>query len=556
MTSACRAAIACLVYAGAVRGQSVQPASPAPVEEGIPVSDPLVIAKCGECHVRDQRGNMQGISWVRSTPEGWQSALKQMILFNGLSLTPPEARSLVKYLSARHGLGPEEAKPVLYDAERRIRDEDTGGSSGGLPIGCAKCHALARALAWRRSAESWKRVADLHQRRYDVPFGEDVMAYLEKSEPLHTPEWDAWSARAQTQNLAGRWLLTAELPGHGKYYGEMQVDAAGEDEYTTTAHLISVKDGSNIVRSGRGLVYSGHSWRGRSQGGSQAQSQVSAPDDPLHEAREALWITPNQATAEGRWFWGQYQEFGFDVELRRPSGSGPTLLLTDRASLKTGSQSNRVRLIGDHLSPSAMPGDLDFGPGVTVRRILSSGSSEIVAEVDVAAGAPLGRRDIAFRHSVAPGALAIYDRVDYVKVTPDSSMAAFGDPAHPRGYQQFEAIGYQRGADGKLHTADDVALGPVDVNWSLEVFYAAPGSSSDFVGTLSAAGLFTPAVQSPGNNFDVWAIATATNETGKNGKALVGKSYLVVTVPTYTFSGRKYVRDLNRWIDEGLAQAR
>ena len=150
-----------------------------------------------------------------------------------------------------------------------------------------------------------------------------------------------------------------------------------------------------------------------------------------------------------------------------------------------------------------------------------------------------------------PGGLAIYDRLDYVKVTPESALATFGDAAHALGHQQFEAIGYQRGSDGKLHTADDVELGPVDVTWSLEVFYAADGSSTDVVGKVSPTGLLTPASPSPGNNFDVWVVATARNENGQNGKPLVGKGYLVVTVPAYTFNGRRYVRDLNNWIDDG-----
>jgi quinohemoprotein amine dehydrogenase len=227
--------------------------------------------------------------------------------------------------------------------------------------------------------------------------------------------------------------------------------------------------------------------------------------------------------------------------------------LIDRSSLKTGSEANRVRLIGDRIPAHVTPADLDFGPGVTVRRIVSSTGSDVIADVDVASDAPLGKRDVAIRQSVARGAIAVYDRVDYVKVTPDSAMAAFGDQAHAQGYQQFDAIGYQRGADGKPHTADDVDLGPVDVTWSMEVFYAAEGSSADYVGRVSPTGLFTPAAGSPNNNFDVWIIATAKSENSKNGKPLVGKSYLVVTVPTYTFNGRKYVRDLNRWIDDGPA---
>ena len=74
-------------------------------------------------------------------------------------------------------------------------------------------------------------------------------------------------ARVPAQpNLAGRWLVTASLRGHGKYYGEMQVDATPDDEFTTTVRLTSVADGSRIVRSGRSVVYGGYAWRGRSQG--------------------------------------------------------------------------------------------------------------------------------------------------------------------------------------------------------------------------------------------------------------------------------------------------
>jgi len=62
-------------------------------EEGVPVTDPLVIAKCGSCHARDDKGNMERISWARTTPEGWQNALKRMILVKGVSLTAQEGVS-------------------------------------------------------------------------------------------------------------------------------------------------------------------------------------------------------------------------------------------------------------------------------------------------------------------------------------------------------------------------------------------------------------------------------------------------------------------------------
>ena len=87
-------------------------------EEGIPITDSLVIAKCGSCHAKDDKGNLSRISWERTTPEGWEEAIKRMVRLNGLTLKPEEARAIVKSLSATHGLAPEEAKPVMYIPER------------------------------------------------------------------------------------------------------------------------------------------------------------------------------------------------------------------------------------------------------------------------------------------------------------------------------------------------------------------------------------------------------------------------------------------------------
>lgn len=521
-------------------------------EQGIPVTDPVVIAKCGTCHARDSHGNMQRISWERATPEAWQEALKRMILTQGVSLTPAEARSIVKYLSTDHGLAPEEAKAVSYAAERRMHQENIAPNDR-LEHACARCHTFARALSWRRSIEDWKQFAADHAARYKLPSNEEAVAFLAKTAPLHTPEWDAWSGRSHPANLEGRWLVTASLRGHGKYYGDLLMGTDSDGDFVARARLTSLKDGSFVARSGRGILYAGYAWRGRSQG---LQEESLAPDSARSQAREVLWFSPDQSTAQGRWFWGEYQEFGFDVQLRR-AGSDPMLLTLDRTALKIGSDANRVRLIGDHLPANVAPADVDFGPGATVRRIVSSTPEEIEAEVDVALDAPLGKRDVRVHQAVLPGAIAVYDRIDYIKVAPDSAMAAFSDQAHAAGYQQFEAIGYQRGPDGRLHTADDLDLGPLDpqdIAWSLDVFYAAPGSNTDFVGKIGSSGFFTPTAQNPKANFDVWVVATAKSEKDKNGKPLVGKSYMVVTVPSYTLNGRRYVRDLDRWVDDGPAR--
>jgi quinohemoprotein amine dehydrogenase len=543
---------------------SAEPAGSAPVE-GIPVTNPLVISKCGACHTKDEKGNLLRISFERATPEGWEEAIKRMVRLRGVSLTPDEARSILKYLATYHGLAPEEAKPIMYYAEHRIQDE-TNIPNDNVRGACANCHPMARPMSWRRSPEDWKYLANLHIALYPQAdeafrlginaggFDEDrhhldpgaplpvdiALAYFSKSAPLDTPEWAAWRARMRTPKLTGRWIVSAYIPGRGRFYGDMEVEATTgtDDEFTTRAKLTSIKDGTTISRTGHSLVYAGYAWRGRSQGTPAAKA---APDDLGSAMREVMWVSPDQSTAEGRWFWGEYQEFGFDVKMQRASAD-PTLIGADLSLLKTGTQGTKVRLLAESLPAQITPADLDFGTGVTVKRIVSHTPTEIVAEVDVAADAVSGKRDIAFRRSVLQSAIAVYDRIDYVKVTPDSALAHLGSEKHPKGFQQFEAVAYQRGADGKAHTADDVELGPIDVSWSVEEFYSTYGDDDkEFVGSLSGTGLFSPASDGPNpqrkfsrNNYgDVWVVATAKNEKDKDGRPLVGKSYLVVTVPTY-----------------------
>lgn len=565
-----------------------------PSEEGIPVTDKLTIERCSGCHTKDERGNLSRISWIRTTPEGWEEAIKRMVRLNGVKLEPADAKAILKYLSNYHGLAPEEARPVMYMAEHRIIDEPIPNES--VRTTCMNCHALGRPFQWRRPREEWSLLADMHSALYqqaDMAFRRTTPAavgsgaaaggarggrgggrgpaaateaavpvvapaaaagqptisldttldFLAKQYPLHTPEWGAWRARMRAPRIAGKWLIAAHVPGRGKYYGELTIaPGAADDEFTTTTRLQSVEGSEAITRTGKGLVYAGYSWRGSSKSGPLPTN--TAPDDLASPMREALWIAPDQTWAEGRWFWGEYQEFGVDVRLRRVTPE-PMLTLIDRYSLKTGSHGQRVRIIGANFPAQVAAADLDFGSGVTAKSIASHNAREIVATVDVAADAVPGKRDVVFRNAVLEGALAIYDRIDYIKVMPEASIARLGGDSHsphPRGYQQLEVMAYQRGADDKPHTSDDVELGPIDVNWSVEEFYASFGDDDkEYVGTLDNNGLFTPNVDGPNpqrkfsrNNYgDVWVVATSKSEKDKDGKPLSARSYLVVAVPTY-----------------------
>ncbi len=247
-------------------GTSQAESAKLPAEKGIPVTSELVISKCGTCHSKDADGNLLRISWERATPEGWEEAIKRMVRLRGVRLTPEEAHSILKYLGTYHGLAPEEAKPILYYAEHRIQDE-TNIPNDNVRGACANCHPMARPLSWRRSQEDWKLLANLHVALYpqaDEAFrlginagGFDesrhhldpgallpvdvALAYLGKTAPLETPEWAAWRARMRAPKLAGRWLVSAHIPGRGRYYGEMEVAsiAGTDDEFTTKVTLTS-----------------------------------------------------------------------------------------------------------------------------------------------------------------------------------------------------------------------------------------------------------------------------------------------------------------------------
>jgi quinohemoprotein amine dehydrogenase len=544
-------------------GSGPAPSSPsvAPESEaGIPVTDKLVIEKCSACHAPDAKGNLSRISWLRTTPEGWAQAIRRMVRLNGLTLTPEEGRQLIKSLATSHGLAPEEARPVMYVPEKRLVQEPNMPEDTVTRETCTRCHEWGRGMSWRRSKSEWQLLQELHSAMFDqaaqafrVPNnwpnigappnpsgktpGELAAEHLTKNAGLNTPEWASWRPRIREAKIAGRWTVSANVPGQGQFVGEMTVAPTEvPDEFRTTVTLKSVNTGQTLTRSGTGLVYAGYSWRGRSQGASKA----SRPDDVSSEARETLWFAPDQSNAEGRWYWGEYSEFGFDVKMKRAGTTAQVLAVTPSA-LKAGTTGTQVRILGENL-PTAQAGDIVLGAGVKVSRVVSSGKNELVVAVDVDANAVSGKRDADVGGAVLENAVAVYHKLDSIIVTPERTIARLGSDVHPKGYIQFEAIGYDSGVDGKVGTPDDVAIGSVDVNWKAEEFLSVYGDDDvQFVGELNNRGFFTPASDGPNpkrkfgrNNYgDIWVVASSKTEKDKDGNAVSGRSRLIVTVPSY-----------------------
>jgi len=566
-------------YAGAAQPPPNQAAAPRAqaagqenADEGIPVTSDLVKRKCGSCHRADEKGRMTRISYRRTTPEGWEQTIKRMITLNNLAVEPAEAKDVLRYLADHHGLAPEEAKPAAFEVERRQIEYTYPGDKETNEL-CTTCHSMGRVLWQRRTKEEWSLLLEMHraiypgtdtvfrrsasQRRQPATPGgpspdnrhpmDKAIDHLASAFPLTSAEWAAWSATMRPPQLRGRWGLSGYQPGRGPIFGQVTIASEGDansGEFTTETTFTYARGGQTVTRRGRGVVYTGFQWRGRSSGEATAFPIAGVSTD----WRETLSVDPDWRRAEGRWFTGAYNELGIDVKLYR-LGADPVVLGTAESMIKTGASRQELHLYGANLPANASPADVNFGPGVTVDRIVSSTPTQMVVSVSVAPNASAGRRSIKVAGATGDASVSVFTTVDYIKVLPQAGIARLGGgaTAFQKQFQQFEAIGYSKGPDGKPDTKDDVELGLVDALWTIEEFTATfNDDDKDFVGEIDAeTGLFTPNIDGPNpkrknsaNNFgDVWVVAAYPRNLGRdtaaNARPVKGRAHLLVTVPAY-----------------------
>jgi quinohemoprotein amine dehydrogenase len=523
-------------------------------DEGIPVTSPLVRQRCGSCHRADEQGRMTRISYRRTTPEGWEETIKRMVSLNDVKLDPSEAREIVRYLADHHGLAPEEARAGAFEVERRLVDYKYEKDKDAEET-CIKCHSFGRVLLQRRTKEEWELVLAMHRGYYPLvdfqafrrggppprdqqpgPDGrppdnrhpmEKALAHLTTAFPLTTPEWSAWAATMRPPQLQGKWALSGTELGKGAVYGTVTVTAQGANssDFTTETTLTYAHGGKTVTRRGRAIVYTGFQWRGKSD-----------------DFREVLAVDRDWRHATGRWFTGAYDELGIDVQLTR-IGADPLVLGVAEPRVRSGAANQELHLFGVNLPSQPTPADLNFGPGVTVDRVVSAGPDRLTVTVSVAADATVGRRAVFLNGATGDASVAVYNTIDFIKVLPQAGMARVGGANFPKQLQQFEAIAVANGPDGKPNTKDDVDLGLVDPTWSIEEYTATyDDDDKEFVGTIDGTtGLFTPNVDGPNpkrknnaNNYgDVWVVASYQQPGTAASKALKARAHLLVTVPLY-----------------------
>jgi quinohemoprotein amine dehydrogenase len=546
--------------AAAVLSLGFQSAPEAPrqavaADTGFVIHDPVVLASCGGCHTRDEQGRLSRISYLRKTPEGWQTSIRRMVTLHGARLQPDAARQAVRYLSDHQGLAPEELRPGRFEVEQRTieykyeADRDTERT-------CNACHSMGRIITQRRTPDEWKLLVATHRALYPLvdfqrfrrggPPAPDAtgpeadprhpmdkaVEHLSKAFPLESAEWAAWSANLRPPRLEGTWAVSGHDPARGPVHGTMTVRPVqgSADEFETETLLRFAEGAPEVRRTGRSVVYTGYQWRGRSSEPSGGQF------------REVMHVERGWGEMSGRWYTGEYGELGADVTLRR-LGREPLVTGVHPRALRRGANGQEVRVFGANLPASPAASAVDFGPGVRVREVRREGPDALALRVDVAADAPVGERDLFLDGVTHTEAVAVFDRVDAIRVLPAAGMARVGGEVMPRQLQQFEAIAYHDGPDGKSGTPDDLELGRVPVSWSIEEYPVTyEDDDTRFVGSIDAGGLFTPAADGPNpersgnrNNIgEVYVVATyAPPEAPADARPLRARAHLLVTVPLY-----------------------
>jgi quinohemoprotein amine dehydrogenase len=515
---------------------------------GYPIRDAAVVANCASCHAQDSTGRMTRISFLRKTPEGWETSIRRMVTLNDAKLEPDAARAVLKYLANQQGLAPEEVRPGRFDAERRLIDYNYPGDRRTEDT-CRACHSMGRVITQRRTRDEWGLLVAMHRGFYPgvdnqgfrrggfVGAGSDsthpmdaAIRHLASAFPLNTTDWTAWSATMRPPRIEGNWLLSGYEPGRGAFFGKVTIARAGAaGEFTTEALYTFANGGARITRAGRAVVYTGFQWRGRSAEAGKPQ-----------QWREVMMVEPGWSSMSGRWFTGDYDEFGQDVTLTRVSAE-ITVAGTYPRALRRGAGGLEVRLYGANLPAKLVPANIDFGPGVHVQRVISATPELLTLSVNIDSNASYGARDLFIAGASLRKAVVVHDTVSRIKITPLAGMARIGGITFPKQFQQFEAIAYHDGVDGRPDSPDDLELGPVSVTWSVEEYGATyDDDDTRFVGQLDKNGFFTPAEDGPNprrsgnrNNIgDVWVVAT--HQPARTGaRPLKARAHLVVTVPLY-----------------------
>ena len=484
--------------------------------------------RCSGCHTARAGGGFERISDNRKTPEGWEMSIVRMGIWHGVEVPEDELAVLVRHLANTQGLAPSETTGQRFILERQpnvvenVPDEE-------LNIICARCHSFARVALQRQDEDEWRKQSHAHLGQYPTTeyqsLGRDrdwwgiardkMPKMLGEMYPLKTDAWDAWRDSAKT-DVSGSWRISGERPGVGAYTGTAEITSSGRDEYEAK-YALRYANGTEVAGTGKSLVFTGFEWRGSATLGEE-------------EVREVFALSEDGNSLSGRWFLEASDEVGAQFNAVRVQDGTEGIVAVEPHLLRAGEQTT-VTIHGYGLN-----GDVSLGDGISISETVSASTDSVTIIATAAADGGAGGRSVSVGNTSANGLLSVYTQIDSLKVEPPFAIARLGGGTTPAVVAQFTAIAYLNGADGKAGTEDDVRLGSVPAEWSVENYDEEAEHMEDtkYVGTIDQNGTFLPGAAGP-NPERKYATNNAGRVTVKasaaNGESqIVGDAELVVTV--------------------------
>lgn len=487
---------------------------------------------CLSCHAIDDNGHVERISDVRKTPEGWQDTISRMETAWGLEITDEDKQTIIKELSDKNGLAPEEMDAIMYyltdsgsDFEPLDQEEFER-----MQNACLSCHAGGRSLAQYRTEEEWMKLNDFHigfnpsiiYQMREVDFekeAEEILAYLATIQPKETDEWQQWQENKVDYDVSGEWRIIGYRPGYGLYSGYATIEK-NDDDYYEKRHLLTVEK-EEVSFEGNVRSYTGYSLRSSLANGDEKVRGVFNYDD-------------DSGLINGRW--NEVKDKGIYADETYYKVDGTALLEAwPKAVQKDASET--IRVVGHELKENITVDDFSVSDGLTIEAIEEQIGDDVWVKVSVD-----GSQDvytIGLQDGNGEIEISQYEKVDYIKVKPEHGFSRLVYGEHKQSVQ-LEAIAYSNGADGKKETEDDIEIGMIDVTWELLEFHEG-GDDVDYVGDINKFGLFTPAAGGPNeerqfntNNLGT-VIAKATYVDPVTDEKLTGEGILVITLPDYMY---------------------
>lgn len=487
---------------------------------------------CSACHIDLGNKKLSRISDQRKTPEGWFMSITRMQEHNALSLDESEKMTIIKYLSDTQGIAPNESDELRYILEQRPNIQEKPDDELFTQM-CKRCHSGARIGLQRRNFEEWDKLVNFHLGHFPsteyqalsrdrewlkIAKGK-IVPFLAKKYPLNEQNWQKWQKQIPNIKVAGEWILHGHTLGSGDFWANLTLTKTQKDNYSLElkgAYL----DGRPISSKGKAIVYSGYELR----------ASLSVNDIP-HKL--VLAISENNKYIKGRMYETKHPEEGSLIQGLFKKSDNSNILAVYPKAIKTG-QKAILTILGNNLS-----GKISLPKGIKTHKIINRNSDKITLEVYSDLNAKTANGDVKVGALTSKNSLAVYSQVDSIEIFPKYAIARVGDGGGktPKQHAVFEAYGYSAGADKKIGTKDDIALGIVDVAWRVEPFDDIARKSEDikFAGNIdSYSGRFMPSFAglnplrefNANNSGNLKVIATLKN----SAKPIQAQSHLIVTI--------------------------